>query len=577
MENHHIVIKFKKEAIQSKTDESLTLKAFATQDNFLNQFTYRSIVTNEMLLPQQKKINAINFENLVGICYVQGLNKLSVEEKENLAQKMASYDFVEYAYVEPPIKLPLLPIKQEVKNEQKFMGEKTDGIPDFTQLQGYKDAIGLDHIGIDMEYAWSIGITGQGVSCAAIELAFNFHHVNLKRESFIALETEFPNTHPNIHGTAVAGILYGNNLGFGIKGMAHGADKFYATAVAAGPVEYVIQGLLKLFTRLERGDVISISLFGPADYYQSFWDVAKEGLDAGIIICIAAGNEEVDTDNNEMFEEWRNRPDIGLIRVGAGNGMLVRAPFSSYGSRIHLQAWGRNVVTTGGYGDLYDGGPNKDYTDSFNGTSSATPMVASAAVVVQSWYKQQTDQVLSPIKMRELLIETGVPQTQLVSGLQKHIGPMPNVRNAINELRERLSSPIIRAVIKGPGVVYAGRKVILSAERSSSSAADIASYEWQIPKEITSDIVNQSTLAFVVPELESQKLLITLTVMDTLGNNNSTTYTLIVPKSPTWEMEKVYFIDDIVSWKNKIWIAKENHIHIEPGTNEIFWKEYKFE
>ncbi len=102
---------------------------------------------------------------------------------------------------------------------------------------------------------------------------------------------------------------------------------------------------------------------------------------------------------------------------------------------IHVQAWGDSVVTTG-FGTLYDGGPNNNYASNFDGTSAATPIVASAAIGIQSWYKQQTGQVLTPREMRSLLIETGTPQRP--GFINNHIGPLPNVRNAINTLQRRL-------------------------------------------------------------------------------------------------------------------------------------------
>ncbi|HGJ5877068.1 MAG TPA: hypothetical protein ACHBX0_12830 [Arsenophonus sp.] len=40
--------------------------------------------------------------------------------------------------------------------------------------------------------------------------------------------------------------------------------------------------------------------------------------------------------------------------------------------------------------------------------------------------------------MRVLLIETGIPQNINVPGENKHIGPLPNICNAINELKRRL-------------------------------------------------------------------------------------------------------------------------------------------
>lgn len=101
----------------------------------------------------------------------------------------------------------------------------------------------------------------------------------------------------------------------------------------------------------------------PVDFETGAWDITQQALKAGILIVAAAGNGGKDLDyDGEGYEEYRNRPDNGIIRVGAGSELLARASFSTYGSMIHLQGRGTwNVVTTG-YGDLYDGGPNNNYS-----------------------------------------------------------------------------------------------------------------------------------------------------------------------------------------------------------------------
>lgn len=67
-----IAIKFNKGVIQGRANEALLLKTSVTQDNFLNQFMYRSIVIDEMLSPK-KKINRVNYESLIGIFYIRGI------------------------------------------------------------------------------------------------------------------------------------------------------------------------------------------------------------------------------------------------------------------------------------------------------------------------------------------------------------------------------------------------------------------------------------------------------------------------------------------------------------------------
>jgi hypothetical protein len=103
-----------------------------------------------------------------------------------------------------------------------------------------------------------------------------------------------------------------------------------------------------------------------------------------------------------------------------------RAPFSNYGSRVDCYGWGEGV-TTCGYGDLHEGsGREQYYTNTFNGTSSAAPIIAGAAALLQCLHLIRTTGRLLPVPMRALLASraTGTPQGPNVGG---HIGVMPNL------------------------------------------------------------------------------------------------------------------------------------------------------
>ena len=97
---------------------------------------------------------------------------------------------------------------------------------------------------------------------------------------------------------------------------------------------------------------------------------------------------------------------------------------------MNVQGWGESVVTTGG-GDLAQpgGDVNQSYTSFFNGTSSASPIVAASVAAVQSYAVSSLGRRLTPLEMRNLLIQTGTPQ-----GAGVHIGPLPNVAAAIQQL-----------------------------------------------------------------------------------------------------------------------------------------------
>jgi subtilisin family serine protease len=90
-----------------------------------------------------------------------------------------------------------------------------------------------------------------------------------------------------------------------------------------------------------------------------------------------------------------DRASTGAIMVGAGgpprDGFKdrERLDFSNYGGRVDVQGWGRKVATLD-YGDLQacDGDGERHYTGEFSGTSSASPIVAGAAVILQGIARQ---------------------------------------------------------------------------------------------------------------------------------------------------------------------------------------------
>jgi enediyne biosynthesis protein E4 len=155
----------------------------------------------------------------------------------------------------------------------------------------------------------------------------------------------------------------------------------------------------------------------------------------GISVVEAGGNGGIDTDTMTWYG------DSGAVIVGAGgayaggtypNGDLQRLSFSSYGSRFDLHAWGENVLTTG-YGDYYSTeGSNLYYTNTFSGTSSASPMVAGAIACMNGYYAANVSTTpMTPAVIRANLVATGTAQLNPYTG---HIGPRPDLYAAIQAL-----------------------------------------------------------------------------------------------------------------------------------------------
>jgi len=121
---------------------------------------------------------------------------------------------------------------------------------------------------------------------------------------------------------------------------------------------------------------------------------------------------------------WR----IASVAFAAGLIVLWEA-FSNWGLLIDAQGWGREV-TTCGYGDL-QGGSNEDlwYTDTFSGTSSASPIVTGVIACLQGMAKARGKPVLTPAQVRNCLRSTGSPQQDAPGRpASQRIGNRPDLR-----------------------------------------------------------------------------------------------------------------------------------------------------
>lgn len=77
---------------------------------------------------------------------------------------------------------------------------------------------------------------------------------------------------------------------------------------------------------------------------------------------------------------------------------------------------------------------NQFYTDTFGGTSSASPIVTGAAAALQGVQLARGGSPLEPTEVRRILTDTGTPQQS--GSYSGHIGPRPDLMRAIAELPE---------------------------------------------------------------------------------------------------------------------------------------------
>lgn len=322
--------------------------------------------------------------------------------------------------------------------------------PDFQPNQKY-----MRHAptGVSAETAWGFtGGTGTGVRVCDIEYSFNASHADLPPVTLLGATVVDPFNSPQ-HGTAVIGAIAAVPNGFGITGMAHGVSVYFAGAntVNGYHIDAAITAAVAAFSP---GDVILIEqqAFGPGNVLvPAEWDVTvynaiQLAVGNGIVVIEAGANGNQDLDS-AVFSTGNNghwpflpQNDSGAILVGGGASPIgtsvdrSRLTFSDYGSTIDLQGWGELVYTTG-FGSIYSAeGVNQYYTNTFNGTSSATPMIASACAIVQAVHKARTGLAIAPLQLRNLLRATGSMQQAGLNPLSQNIGPRPDIAAAIQQL-----------------------------------------------------------------------------------------------------------------------------------------------
>lgn len=445
--SHSLYVSFSKkqntnDVINDALKNNPTFKEFISKNeiSFVSNLGFSDRKINEMIEASRKnKKSGESIEKLKRIYRVE----TPIKDNENilrLAKGLEAFSEVEYASIisNEPITPPLI---------------KSSAVtPDLESLQTYL----LDNPGINVNYAWSRGITGHNVRVRDVEYGFHKTHEMLFDRNAIQLEngtlpnpllTDSTSVYYNYldHGTAVMSIMGSAKDNIGISGTAYNANEYI------GFLEWTTNGydrvaaVTRSINASQAGDIILYEMqtggkdsnFVPAEYTNVIWDLTKAATDSGIIIIAAAGNGDENLDD-PFYIDYHARGNSGAIIVGAGTSNTEHSKlwFSTYGTRVDIQGWGHNVLSAG-YGEWakYDNDNNRTYI-MFRGTSSATPIVASAAILIQSYYFQKTGQYLTPVEMRTLLINTGIPQG---GNLTTKIGPLPNIKAAIEHLDATLS------------------------------------------------------------------------------------------------------------------------------------------
>ncbi|MCP4229467.1 MAG: S8 family serine peptidase [bacterium] len=317
--------------------------------------------------------------------------------------------------------------------------------PDFTAQQDYAEAA---PDGVDAPFAWFYpGGEGNGVNVCDCEYGFNDSHEDLPAVNVVSND-DGDLTSFEYHGTAVLGEMAGEPDAQGVTGICHGATFMFASESGGHRLDCINDAV----AALGAGDVLVLEMqtgvpYKPAEYDSDVHAAVTTAVGNGVVVVAAAGNGNANlttSTNSQGKFIWdpahADYDDSGAIIVGAGGSNANADPhsklsFSTYGARVNCQGWGEDVVTTGNFGDLYDGGANAEYTDSFNGTSSATPIVAGVVACMQGAAVQALGAPLSPATVRTVVSDPthGTPQADSVAypAATFHIGPLPDLRRVL--------------------------------------------------------------------------------------------------------------------------------------------------
>ena len=324
----------------------------------------------------------------------------------------------------------------------------------YSDDQDYLDAAPT---GIDARWAWTqANGEGAGVAFIDLEQGWFLNHEDLitKAPAIIYGDNrDGVGTYKGNHGAAVLGEAIAVDNDRGVVGIAPGVTSVRVVShydAGTNTSAHVADALVAAIAVMNAGDVLLLEVqrdYQPTEVDDADFDAIRLAVAHGIIVVEAAGNgiADLDTYTNASGDNILNRGDAafrdsGAIMVGSAESGVDHDRYvgcgvgcgSNYGSRIDCFGWGENI-TTAGYGDLDAGtGDNSTYTDTFGGTSGASPMITGATLILQGMYEATTGVRLSPGQMRALLSDplTGTAQGPNVAG---NIGVMPNLRAIIED------------------------------------------------------------------------------------------------------------------------------------------------
>ncbi|MBJ8109354.1 S8 family serine peptidase [Bacillus cereus group sp. N6] len=359
------------------------------------------------------------------------------EQKEELVDKLKTSSLIEDVYMQKQEKIT----PPEVQISSVALSPNNN--PRFKQ-QGYLEAAPY---GINAPFAWGVqGGNGNGITFVDMEYGWLLNHEDLVHQNIELMSGRNIDQHVG-HGTSVLGIVSSEDNEVGNIGIAPKAKVI--SQIRDNGQYNTADAILSAVNHLEAGDVLlleaqaSFDGYGdkylPVEVQPDIFDAIRAGTDKGVVIIEAGANgwNDLDQFKDRNGKQVLNRnskefKDSGAIMVGAGSSSFPheRMWFSNYGSRIDVYGWGENVDTT--TAEQSRSAVNL-YTTSFSGTSSASPIIAGAATLVQSIAKKNLGQPYRPSELRTILSNHNTG-TKSKNPYADKIGVLPDLKSILVNL-----------------------------------------------------------------------------------------------------------------------------------------------
>jgi len=253
-------------------------------------------------------------------------------------------------------------------------------------------------------------IDGQGVSVCVVDTGIDASHPAFQgrvvdQKCFCSgnccpngqsTDTVATDTHPQSHGTHVAGIVGANGNKIGV---APGVNIVAVKVCSSGCGLFdIFSGLDYCLQRKDDFNIVAISgSIGDNGKYQT-QEQCPTFFDSAIDAAYNAGITSVFASGNNGYSNGISYPGCSpnAIGVGAVTKTDAIASYSNLGPLLEVLAPGSSIVSTqagNSYGTL-------------SGTSQATPHVSGAVALIQQ-YAQKSELVLTPDDVKDTLVATG--------------------------------------------------------------------------------------------------------------------------------------------------------------------------